>query len=220
MLLAHRFAIGCAHLPDFWPMHPGSSHVASQMYILEYSLKNQRGERSRHGRKACQDATEQLPGPAGFHQGPAPSTFLSRSVRGRFLNADSIVLATDFMTISNAACPCSLLRAAIDLASDPTGKSFSQKGINGSSAARTKRSVSGMDRNTTSCPRAFSLRASVVIGLRCPGTRTPRNAIFICPPDRIMSGDSWWAVEINVRCGDVTHRWAAQRCLIRMVRLR
>ena len=27
------------------------------------------------------------------------------------------------------------------------------------------------------------------------------------------------AVEINVRCGDVTHRWAAQQCLIRMVRL-
>src|SRR6266446_5098034 len=45
------------------------------------------------------------------------------------------------------------------------------------------------------------------------------NAIFICPLDRIMSGDSWWAVEINVRCGDVTHRWAAQQCLIRMVRL-
>jgi hypothetical protein len=33
------------------------------------------------------------------------STFVSRSVRGRFLNADSIVLATDFMAISNAACP-------------------------------------------------------------------------------------------------------------------
>ena len=27
------------------------------------------------------------------------------------------------------------------------------------------------------------------------------------------------AFEINVRCGDVTHRWAAQQCLIRMVRL-
>jgi hypothetical protein len=27
------------------------------------------------------------------------------------------------------------------------------------------------------------------------------------------------AVEINVRCGDVTHRWAAQQCLIRMVGL-
>ena len=57
---------------------------------------------------------------------------------------------------------------------------------------------------------------------RQPGWRwfgTPRNVIFICPPDRIMSGDSWWAVEINVRCGDVTHLWAAQLCLIRMVRL-
>src|SRR5260221_7085484 len=36
--------------------------------------------------------------------------------------------------------------------------------------------------NTTSCPRAFSLRASVVIGLRWPGTRTPKNAILITSP--------------------------------------
>src|SRR6202011_5542418 len=27
------------------------------------------------------------------------------------------------------------------------------------------------------------------------------------------------AFEISVHCGDVTHRWAAQQCLIRMVRL-
>src|ERR1700720_4469728 len=38
-------------------------------------------------------------------------------------------------------------------------------------------------------------------------------------PAADMSGDSWRAVEISVRCGDVTHRWAAQQCLIRMVRL-
>ena len=59
-------------------------------------VENQRGERTRHVRKACQDAMEQVPGPRWASSRTSASAFVSRSVRGRFLNADSIVLATDF----------------------------------------------------------------------------------------------------------------------------
>src|SRR5271156_3504766 len=65
---------------------------------------------------------------------------------------------------------------------EPAGYSCSQKGTNFRLAARSAGSASGTEMNTTSFPRACSLRASVVMGFRCPDTGRLRKPIFIVDP--------------------------------------
>src|SRR5271170_2111240 len=65
---------------------------------------------------------------------------------------------------------------------EPAGYSCSQKGMNFRLAARSTGSASGTEINTTSFPRACSLRASVVMGLRCPDNGRLRKPIFIVDP--------------------------------------
>src|SRR5260370_26546100 len=62
---------------------------------------------------------------------------------------------------------------------EPAGYSFSQKGTKFRLAARTMGSASGRPINTTSCPRDCSLRASAVMGFRCPATGMLTKPIFI-----------------------------------------
>src|SRR5271163_3509905 len=65
---------------------------------------------------------------------------------------------------------------------EPAGYSCSQKGTNFRLAARSTGSASGTEINTTSLPRACSLRASVVIGFRCPESGRLKKPIFIVDP--------------------------------------
>src|ERR1700733_6354973 len=74
---------------------------------------------------------------------------------------------------------------------EPAGYSCSQKGTNFRLAARSIGSASGMEINTTSFPRACSLRASVVMGLRCPDNGRLRKPIFIVDPSLHLTVSEW-----------------------------
>src|ERR1700730_19296281 len=78
--------------------------------------------------------------------------------------------------------PCRFATRPQLLATEPGGYSFSQNGTKSRSAARTTGSISGTPMNRTSCPRDCSLRASAVIGFRCPVSGRLRKPIFIVAP--------------------------------------
>src|SRR5580700_3221610 len=65
---------------------------------------------------------------------------------------------------------------------EPAGYSSSQKVTKFRLAARSTGSASGTVMNTISFPRDCSLRASAVIGFRCPNSGRLRKPIFIVDP--------------------------------------
>src|SRR5580700_4801583 len=114
----------------------------------------------------------------------SPLTPASAIFSGKCSNADlqrpgCISLAE----CSTTSKPCGFAKGATPLATDPNGYSFSQKGTKFKFAARTMGSASGRPINTTSFPRDCSLRASAVMGFRCPvtGTLTKPNFILALP---------------------------------------
>src|ERR1700723_2353718 len=90
---------------------------------------------------------------------------------------------------------------------EPTGYSCSQNGTYRRLAARSIGSASGTEMNTTSFPRDCSLRASAVMGFRCPDNGKLRKPIFIVDPSlyltvpRIVSPETLTRIEMTVMRG-------------------
>src|ERR1700750_2653458 len=119
-----------------------------------------------------------------------PSTPALKRVSGRDSNNEAVYPFIIALTVKcKASSPDNSLRRRTSLPSEPAGYAFSAQGTNGSPAASTKGATAARDRNTTAWPRNWSLRASAVMGFRCPGTGRLRKPIRIdCPPQLRISG--------------------------------
>src|SRR5215469_11047369 len=84
-----------------------------------------------------------------------------------------------WVVCSTTSGPCRLATSPHALEVEPAGYSFSQNGTKFRSAARAKHSTSGTPINTISCPRDCSLRASAVMGFKCPDNGILKKPIFI-----------------------------------------